>query len=184
MNKTLLALSLLFSVSAQASIKIEEELYVPGKDPKVVRELITSGSVIVDHVTSKGFELYGRKGLSQYLDKKGIVHFDQKEINKSALADYPTAAQISEKLKSIVARRSNIMKLISIGKSSKGNDLWVVKISDNVNSDEVEPEFKYISSMHGDEITGRELMVSFIDELGSKYGSDRDITNMINNTEI
>ena len=47
------------------------------------------------------------------------------------------------------------MKLFSIGKSVEGRDLWVLKISDNVNVDEVEPEIKYISSMHGDEIVGQ-----------------------------
>jgi hypothetical protein len=184
MNKSLLFLSLIFSLTSFASVKIEEELYVPGKNPRVVRELITSGSVIVDHVTRKGFEIYGRKGLGKYLDQKKIVYFDQKEINKSIMSDFPDYTDMVAKLKSIVARRSNIMKLMSIGRSAQGRDLWVVKISDNVNSDEVEPEFKYISSMHGDEITGREMMVTFIDEIGAKYGADREITDLVNNTEI
>jgi hypothetical protein len=60
---------------------------------------------------------------------------------------------------------ASIAQMFSIGKSHQGRDLWVVKISDNVQVDEVEPEFKYISSMHGDEITGRELMVFLIEDL-------------------
>jgi hypothetical protein len=76
------------------------------------------------------------------------------------------------------------MKLFSIGKSVKGKDLWVMKISDNVDTDETEPEFKYISSMHGDEIVGRELMVNLIDEIATKYGKDKSITELVDNTEI
>jgi hypothetical protein len=76
------------------------------------------------------------------------------------------------------------MKLFSIGKSVNGKDLWVMKISDNVETDEVEPEFKYISSMHGDEITGRELTVSLIEEIATKYGSDSEITELVNNSEL
>jgi hypothetical protein len=185
MKKILFSLALL-SLASQtpATVKIEEELFVIGQKPEVVRELITSGSVEIDHVTSEGFELYGRKGLSQYLDSKKIVHFDMKAINKLAMADYPSHAQITAKLQAAAAKNPSIMKLISIGKSVKGKELWVMKISDNVNVDEVEPEFKYISSMHGDEITGREMTVSLIEEMVSKYGSDSEITELINNSEI
>lgn len=184
MHKTFLSLLLLTTFSAQAAVVIQEEIFVPKQDPSVVRELITSGSVIIDHVTSEGFELYGAKGLSKYLDQKKVLHFDMKELNQKLLSDYPSHAQITQKLQNAVAKRPSIMKLISIGKSVKGLDLWVVKISDNVTVDEVEPEFKYISSMHGDEITGRELTVSLIEEIAQKYGSDKEITELVNNSEI
>jgi hypothetical protein len=177
-----LLLAISFQVSA--NIKIHEELYLPGQSPEVVRELVQTGSVIVDHVTSEGFEAYGSKGLSKYLDSKNVVYMDLKEINDKTLADYPTSAQIGSKLQAAAAKYPKIMKLMSIGKSNKGNDLWVMKISDNVEVDEVEPEFKYISSMHGDEITGRELSVSLIEEIGQKYGKDSEITELVNNTEI
>lgn len=178
-------LSLLaLSVSSYASVKIDEELYITGSSPEVVKELVDTGSVIIDHVTSEGFELYGTKGLSRYLDSKNIVHLDLKAINFKSLSTYPTSEQIGEKLKAAANKYPHIMKLTSIGKSVKGKDLWVMKISDNVQTDEVEPEFKYISSMHGDEITGRELCVSLIEEIGQKYGKDPEITALVDNTEI
>lgn len=185
MKKILFSLALagLASVS-QATVIIEEELYLLGQKPEVVRALITSGSVEVDHVTSEGFELYGSKGLSKYLDSRNIPYVDMKAMAKSMLADYPTHAQIQAKMVAAANRHPAIMKLISIGKSVKGKELLVMKISDNVNVDEVEPEFKYISSMHGDEITGRELTVFLIEEMGAKYGSDAEITQLVNNTEI
>ena len=185
MKKILISFALMsLAAHAFATVKIEEELYILGQNPEVVKDLIKAGSVEVDHVTSEGFELYGSQGLSKYLDEKNIPHFDMKTINKSVFADYPTHAQITAKLQTAAARNPSIMKLISIGKSVGGKDLLVMKISDNVNVDEVEPEFKYISSMHGDEITGREMTVSLIEEMVAKYGSDRDITDLINNTEI
>lgn len=185
MKKILFSMAM-FALASQAfaSVKIEEELFVLGQKPEVVKELITAGSVEVDHVSSEGFELYGRKGLSQYLEGKKIPYYDMKAMNKLAFADYPTHAQITAKLQAAVAKNPSIMKLISIGKSVKGKELWFVKISDNVNVDEVEPEFKYISSMHGDEITGRELTVSLIEEIAAKYGSDAELTELVNNTEI
>lgn len=183
--KPFIAFSLLsLATSVFASVKIHEELYIPANRPEVVQELIKAGSVEVDHVTSEGFELYGPKGLASYLDSKNILYIDMKSLKLKVLDNYPTSAQIAEKMRAAALKYPRIMKLISIGKSVKGNDLLVMKISDNVNSEEVEPEFKYISSMHGDEITGRELSVSLIEEIGQKYGSDSEITELVNNTEI
>jgi hypothetical protein len=185
MKKILLSLAMMSLVSqAGAAVKIEEELYVLGQNPTILKDLITSGSAEVDHVSSEGFELYGSKGLSKYLDSKNITYFDMKSLNKLALADYPSHAAITAKLQAAAAKNPKIMKLFSIGNSVKGKELWVMKISDNVEKDEVEPEFKYISSMHGDEITGREMTVSLIEEIAEKYGSDNEITELVNNSEI
>lgn len=184
MKHILLAGLFTFSFTSLASVRIEEELYVPAQNPEVVRELIETGSVIVDHVSSEGFELYGEKGLSQYLDNKNILYFNTKNLKNKMLADYPTHAEITRKLQAAVAKLPGKMRLFSIGKSIKGKDLWVVKISDNVDVDEVEPEFKYISSMHGDEITGRELTTFMIEEIADKYGKDKMITDLVDNTEI
>jgi hypothetical protein len=185
MNKFIFSVALFAMASqAPAAVKIEEELYLMGQNPEVVRELITAGSVEVDHVTSQGFELYGSKGLAQYLNGKNIPFYNMKSVAKSMLAEYPTHAQITAKLQVAAAKNPSIMKLVSIGKSVKGKDLWVMKISDNVNVDEIEPEFKYISSMHGDEITGREMTTFLIEEIAAKYGSDAEITELVNNSEI
>lgn len=170
--------------SAVAQVRIEEEVFIIGEKPEVVRELLKTESVIVDHVSSEGFELYGSRGLKDYLDHKNLPYLDLKSLKNNALDNYPTHADITKKLERAVAKLPGKMKLFSIGKSIRGKELWVVKISDNVEVDEVEPEFKYISSMHGDEITGRELTTFMIEEIAEKYGKDPKITELVNNTEI
>lgn len=184
MKPTIAFLLLTFVLQVSAAVKIQEELYIPKSNPEVVKELVESGSVIIDHVTSEGFELYGPAGIAKYLDGKNIVYLDMKEINQKSFLNYPTSTEIAQKLVNLAAKYPKIMKLMSIGKSVKGQDLLFIKVSDNVAIDEVEPEFKYISSMHGDEITGRELTVSLLEEMGEKYGKDPEITDLINNTEI
>ncbi len=173
-----------FPLLANASVKIEEEIYLPDQSPEVVKDLALTGSVIIDHVSTQGFELYGETGLKSYLDQKGILYFDMKELNNKVFADYPTHADLTRKLQAAVAKLPGKMKLFSVGKSGKGKDLWVVKISDNVEMDETEPEFKYISSMHGDEIVGRELTTNLIEEIAEKYGKDKAITDLVDNSEI
>jgi len=184
MIKSLFALALVLHFShSQAAIKIEEELYVLER-PEILKDIISSGSIEIDHVTSKGFEVYGPKGLASYLEDRGIPFYDMKEISKSVFSTYPSYEENTQKLQDYAKKYSKIMKLFSIGKSVKGKELWVMKISNNPEVDQIKPEFKYISSMHGDEITGRELTIRFIEEVGEKYGKDSEITNLVNNTEI
>lgn len=187
MKKYVMLALLVMSLPGMATVRIEEEVFILGQGPEAVKELLQTGSVEIDHVSRRGFELYGSRGLKSYLDQKNILYIDLKASQKSLTemaADYPSYTQITSKLQSMAQKYSKIMKLVSVGKSSKGRDLWVMKISDNVNDDEVEPEFKYISSMHGDEITGREMMMRLIDEIGEKYDRDQEITELVNNTEI
>lgn len=78
----------------------------------------------------------------------------------------------------------NLCRVYSIGQSVQGRELWVVKISDHPDLDEDEPEVKYISTMHGNEPLGTEMLLFLLDDLLTEYGTDTRITNMVNNMEI
>lgn len=140
-------------------------------------------TLVIDHMSERGFELYGPKGTKKWLDQIGASYVNL-STNKQDLTGYPTYEEITAELKGLAAKYPQIMKLSSIGKSVEGRELWVIKISDNVETDEVEPEFKYISSMHGDEITGRELTRFWVKDILEGYGKDQKITDLVNNSEI
>ena len=79
----------------------------------------------------------------------------------------------------------DITRLYSIGKSVNGRDLWVLEISDNPGSHEtLEPEFKYVANMHGNEAVGREMLLLLIKSFCESYGLDERITTLINSTRI
>ena len=60
----------------------------------------------------------------------------------------------------------------------------MVKISDNPDLDEDEPEAAYIAAMHGDEVVGKELLINLIHYLVDNYGTDPRVTDLVDGTEI
>ena len=102
----------------------------------------------------------------------------------TAWDSYPTYGQYDSMMYAFQTNYPNICRTYDIGNSVLGRDLLVVKITDNPDVEEAEPEVLYTSSMHGDELTGYILTLRLIDSLLSSYGSDPRITNMIDNMEI
>ncbi|XP_054461037.1 carboxypeptidase D [Anoplopoma fimbria] len=79
----------------------------------------------------------------------------------------------------------SIAHLYSIGHSVEGRELYVMVISDNPTVHEHgEPEFKYVANMHGNEVVSRELMLNLIEYLCRNYGTDPEVTQLVNKTRI
>jgi len=97
---------------------------------------------------------------------------------------YPTYSQYVAKMNYYATTYPELCTLQTIGTTPRGRALLVLKISDNVNLEEAEPEFLYTSSMHGNELTGFPLMIRLIDYLLTNYGSNSEVTNIINSTEL
>ncbi|MBN2174188.1 MAG: hypothetical protein JW731_08655 [Bacteroidales bacterium] len=104
--------------------------------------------------------------------------------NSDAWDSYPTYDAYVALMNQFELDYPDICQVFSIGQSVYGKELLVAKISDNVNTDEDEPEFLYTSSMHGDELTGFVLMLRLIDSLLTSYGTSPRITNLVDNVEI
>ncbi|MDY0017074.1 MAG: DUF2817 domain-containing protein [Candidatus Delongbacteria bacterium] len=82
-------------------------------------------------------------------------------------------------------RWPSICKRIQIGTSVQGRPLWVLKISDNVDIEEAEPEVKFVSTMHGDEVTGVEMELFFAENILKGYQANNDTMRFIvDNTEF
>ncbi len=97
---------------------------------------------------------------------------------------YYTLTEYQNFMQQIAAQYPNICQLVQFGSSVQNRPLLMMKISDNVMVDENEPELKYISSIHGDEVVGYDMLIRLIQLLTSQYGIDPRITNIVNNTEI
>jgi PKD repeat protein len=97
---------------------------------------------------------------------------------------YPTYPAYEALMQQFATDHPDICKLITIATLASGRKILALRISDNVNTQENEPEFLYSSTIHGNETTGYILMLHLADYLLSGYQSDSRITNMVNNFDI
>jgi len=97
---------------------------------------------------------------------------------------YPTYSAYESIMSQFAADHPDLARLITIGTLPSGRKLLAIKISDNPDVPENEPEFLYTSSIHGDETTGYPMMLHLIDYLLTNYGTDDRITDFVNNMEI
>jgi murein tripeptide amidase MpaA len=108
-----------------------------------------------------------------------------------AAADFPrgytgyhTYAEVGAVTKAVADAHPAIASRFSIGKSYQGRELWAMKISDNVGTDENEPEVLYDGGHHADEHMGVEMALRIMRWLVDGYGSDTRITNIVNSREV
>ncbi len=72
----------------------------------------------------------------------------------------------------------------SIGTSIEGRDIWAVKISDNPNIDEQEPEVSFDSLIHAREPQSMMTLIYYMIQLLEGYGIDAELTWLVDNREI
>ncbi len=98
---------------------------------------------------------------------------------------YHTYDEMTALLHSLAANHSDIMSLTSIGKTYEDRDLWMVKLSDNVNQEENEPGILFMGAHHGNEKPGFEVLLYFIVFMLDNYENNTDgIREVINTTQI
>ena len=96
---------------------------------------------------------------------------------------YHTYAEMVAEIQATQAAHPNIVQLRSIGKSYQGRDLWVAKVSDNVATDEAEPEVMFDALHHAREHLSLEQNLAILRWLTDGYGTDPRITTIVNTRE-
>ncbi|MEU6294456.1 M14 family metallopeptidase [Streptomyces erythrochromogenes] len=102
----------------------------------------------------------------------------------SADSKYHNYAEATAEINTLVAQYPAIASKRVIGKSYQGRDLLAIKISDNVATDESEPEVLFTAHQHAREHLTVEMALYLLKEFTSKYGTDSRVTNAVNGREI
>lgn len=97
---------------------------------------------------------------------------------------YPTYTAYESLMQQFAAGHPDICKMITIATLASGRKILGLRISDNVDIEENEPEFLYSATIHGNETAGYILMLHLADYILTGYGSDARVNNLVNNFEI
>ena len=159
------------------------EVMIP--TPAAVQQLIDAG-YDVDNVRGNVVTIYAAQEEVQQLRDAGyaVVEIERQPNPAKVLGAYHSYATLTSDLQSYASEHPDICRLSSAGTSNQGRQIHALLITDNPNVQEDEPEFVYISTMHGDEPVGTEMCMYFIDLLLNKYGVEQRITDLVNETEI
>jgi hypothetical protein len=92
--------------------------------------------------------------------------------------------EMTAELQDIANNYSKIAKLYDLGGSVQGRTIWGLKITDNPNIEENEPEVRICGCHHGNELMSVELPLLLAWFLVENYSINPDITYLIDNREI
>ncbi len=144
-----------------ASVEEQEVLHAAGYSP----ELLSIGRPFKDVQAEWRTDLSAPEG---YLDYSETI------AGMAATAEnFPAICQLVD-----------LTETYGTPATEEGRHLFALKISDNVSADEDEPAFLLVGNHHAREIGTSIIALRAIEEFTTLYGSDADITDIVNNNEI
>ncbi|MGW3555190.1 M14 family metallopeptidase [Streptomyces griseoincarnatus] len=164
----------------------------------VTRTAIQQSGVTVDEADEETVVVSGRADQIRRLRSQGyeITPLGAAPDRSTAadgprLFDFPSAdsryhnyAEMNAEIDQRIAAHPSIMSKRVIGKSYQGRDIVAVKVSDNVGTDEAEPEVLFTHHQHAREHLTVEMALYLLRELGAGYGSDARVARMVQEREI
>ena len=106
-----------------------------------------------------------------------------RNLNITSPYDYYNYSTMTQVLNELYLNNSDIMSLNSIGLTYEGRNIWMVKLSDNINIEEDEPGVLIMGAHHGNERPSFEVPIYFIKHICEKYNLeniDDDDDGLIN----
>lgn len=94
---------------------------------------------------------------------------------------YHTYDEVNAELNSIAQSYPDIAQVFDIGQSHEGRTIYGLKISDNIAADEGEPEVLQNCNIHAREHLTAEMCMYMVNEFTSKYSTDQDIRDIVDN---
>jgi len=98
--------------------------------------------------------------------------------------NYHTYDEMVAEINQAKTDHGDIVSIGSIGQSYEGRDMPIVKISDNVGTDEDEPEVLFTCNMHAREHLTLEMCLHIVARFTDGYGTDQGVTDAVNGKEI
>nr|MBN2278305.1 carboxypeptidase regulatory-like domain-containing protein [candidate division Zixibacteria bacterium] len=179
----------LAAVSSEAYFKFtidsREEL---GKITKLISIDNVEGNTVFAYANERQFQDFRDLGYSiTVLPHPGTLIEPEMAVSKDdikAWDSYPTYTAYVDMMYEFESDFPGLCEIVNAGQTVEGRDILFARISDNLGSEEDEPEVMFTSTMHGNETTGYILMLRLIDSLLNAYGTDSLVTRLVDSCEI
>jgi hypothetical protein len=170
----------------------EMKVKISNVSPQVFRMLDRMGFSVEDYRQADLYLLIVPSELEQLrkmgYDPKVVIEdmnqYRQQILSNPDFAQYHDYYSTSLLVDSLRNAYPSLVEKYTYGFSLSGRELYAVKISDDASIDEDEPEISFDGCHHGDEIMGSEVIIRLMRDLCNQYGSDPQITNLVNTREI
>jgi len=155
------------------------------EEVKRLKEIGIEFKILIDDL-----EKYQAKRIAEEMQKpeiKKLLSSKRMGFDYGSHAGYKTPAELNAKLDEISNTYPNIATTkVSIGTTFEGRDIYMIKISDNPNSDEsaTEPAVYYDAMHHAREPLSMMSTLYYMFWLVENYGTDPVATHIINNREL
>ena len=117
--------------------------------------------------------------------KESARHYNVTDFKFGSMGGYYTFDEIIAELDSMHAKYPHIISARdSIGHSIEDRALWAVKISDNPDIEEDEPQVCFDALIHAREGASNSTVMYFMNYLLENYGKDSVVTYLVDNREI
>jgi carboxypeptidase T len=177
------------AAAAQAVDPANPQYTVTGPTNAVERTAVARTGAAIDEVTADGVVVTATRSEVRAISRLGytvepLEAGPTTQVLPPGFGGYHDFAELNTFVNQLVADHPTIARRQVVGQSFQGRDILAVKISDNVATDEAEPEVLFTHSQHAREILTVEMAVYIMNLLTDGYGSDSRITNLVNGREI
>ncbi|MFP4288245.1 MAG: M14 family zinc carboxypeptidase [Bacteroidales bacterium] len=173
--------------SGQAEIILRDKqgISVDYLDPKRQRLFV--------YANQEGFQTIKGSGTSFRFERAPGYQFEKNDYNMLNNIDvtqidqwdfYPTYEAYEEMMEQFEQVFPDLCQKLEVKTLASGRKLIFARITSNVEVEGKKPGFMYTSTMHGDETTGFNLSLRLIHYLLNNYGTDDEVTHLLDNLEI
>ncbi len=189
-----LLLVMIFAMSSSATAQSEDPTtvyYIPDIFDMETRTLIASTGALILEVGHDYVLVEATPAEKKAIEKKLGIRIAQPTQSEAVILAFPPGdsayhdyAEMVTEIQQAESDHPAIFDLFSMGTSYEGRTIWAGKISDNVGTDEAEPEVLFTHHQHAREHLTVEMALYTLKMLTDEYGSNQQITNLVNSREV
>lgn len=186
-----MVVSLTSTVVAQSDEDSTAVYYVPNIFTAEQRTFIASTGALILEAGHDYVLIEANLAERDAINKKFRLAIAGPDVQQAEMLAFPPAdsayhdyAEMVAELQQAEADHGAIFDLFSIGTTYEGRTIWAGKISDNVGADEDEPEVLFTHHQHAREHLTVEMALYTLGILTNEYGTNQQITDLVNDREI